>query len=206
MRGLHGQVFEGFVEFVDREADDVGVVAVDAGDKAGEEALDGVGARFVVGFGRREIPVQFLAGDWGDVDDGFGVILKECVVGGETESSQDDVRAAGQGFEHLAGVLRISGFFKDLVIDDDDGVGAEGEFARLADGERFVAGEAQDVIKRRFGRFAELGNLGGANQVGDARGGKEFAAAGGLAREDEHALPMLNSRPRLGEGWSASAG
>ena len=168
------------------EADYVGVVAVDAADEFGGEALDGVGAGFVERLAGGDVLVDFGGGEGAEPDFGFDYRRTGAVGGEQADAGEDAVHAAGEGAEHASGVARVPGLAEDLVADYYDCIGAEDPFAGVAAGGLgFGAGEAADV---RSGGFAgERGFLHarGAGEEGDAGAAEDLAAARGLGCEDE---------------------
>ena len=108
----------------DGEADDVEVVAVDAGDPAGGEALDGVGAGFVHGLTGGDVGCDVGVGEGEEADCGdFG---GDFGAGGGDDGDAGDVvmGAAGEETEHAGGVGFVFGFGEDVVVEGDGGVGA----------------------------------------------------------------------------------
>ena len=107
------------------KADDVEVVALDAGDPASGEALDGVGSGFIHGLAGGDVGVDVFVGeceeaDGGDFGGDFGA------GGGDDGDAGDDVMgAAGEKTEHAGGVGLVFGFAEDVAVEGDGGVGAE---------------------------------------------------------------------------------
>ena len=121
-------MLEGFEEGGDEgdgQANDVEVVAFDAGDPAGGEALDGVCAGLVHGLAGGDIGGDVGVGegeeaDGGDFGGDFGA------GGGDDGDAGDDVMgAAGEKTEHAGGIGGVFGLGEDVVVEGDGGVGAQ---------------------------------------------------------------------------------
>ena len=87
----------------ERQADDVEVVALDARDERGADALDGVAARAALPLAGRDVPVEQRGArraevDLGDLDRG----VDELAVADEGDPADDLVGAAGQARDELA--------------------------------------------------------------------------------------------------------
>jgi hypothetical protein len=114
-----------------READDVEVVAFDARDECGAEALDGVAAGSALPLVGGDVPVEGGRGrraevDLGDRDGGVG----DLAVAGEGDRSDDQMRATGQARDVLARLGRIARLAEDVAVDGDERVGAQRQRAR----------------------------------------------------------------------------
>jgi len=100
------------------QADDVEVVAFDAGNVAACAALNGVGAGFVVGLFGGEVTRDFFGGELGEMDErGFN----EAAALGVGEANESDTRydrmgAAGKIFQHVAGVIGGAGLAEDAAV------------------------------------------------------------------------------------------
>src|SRR6266853_2099937 len=117
---------EGLLETGEGQADDVEIATFDAGDVTAGAALDGVGARFVVGFAGREVAGDFFRGKHVEVDEG-GFDEGDALGVGEADerdASDYGVGAAGKFFEHVAGVVGGAGLAEDVALESDFGVSA----------------------------------------------------------------------------------
>lgn len=63
-------------------------------------------------------------------------------IDGQAHAGDDLMRASGEEMQHAGGVGWIGGLAEDLIVDDDDGVGAENGVVRMlpGDGLRLLAG------------------------------------------------------------------
>ena len=109
----------------DREADDVEVVAFDAGNPAGGAALDGVGSGFVHGLAGGDVDGDLLFGERAEGDGGgFGGDLGGG-CGDKGDAGDDLMGAGGEETQHAGGVGGIGRFAEDVVVKCDDGVGGK---------------------------------------------------------------------------------
>ena len=193
----------------DGEADYVEVGAFDAGDEARGYALDGVGAGFVEGFAGGEVAVNVFSGELGEMDESGFDESAALGVGktNERDAGEDDVGAARKLFEHVAGVVGGARLAEDVGVEGDDGVGGDddgGANGASSDEFGFGAGEALDVILRRFigeGSFVDGGREHGEMEAGVAQ---NVGAAGRGGGEDEFhggGQPPVNS----GQGENTTA-
>jgi len=137
------------------QADHVEVVAFDARDEAAAEALDGVGAGFVVRLAGREIARDVVVRkrnevDEGGLDEAAALHVRET---DESDAGEHGMSAAGKSFEHAASVVGGTGLAKDAAVERDDGVGSNDDGG--ADGARgdefgFGFSEALDHVGGRF--------------------------------------------------------
>jgi hypothetical protein len=194
------EIDEGVVEAGEREAHDVEVTALDAGDEAAGVALNGVGAGFVMRFAGGEVADDLLAGERGKMDErGFD---ESAALGvGEADegyAGDDGVGAARKFLEHMARIVRGAGLAEDETVERDDGVRSDDD--RRADSARgnefgFCFGEALDVFVGRFageGGFVHRGRKYDERETGIA---KDFGAASGGGSEDQ--LHRNNSKGRI---------
>ena len=172
------------------EANDVEVVAFDAGDVAAGAALDGVGTGFVVRLTGGEVTRDFVGGELGDVDEG-GFDEGAAVGVGETDecdAGDDGVGTAGELFEHVAGVVGGAGLAEDAAFESDLGIGADDDGgASGASGNEFGFGEGQ-ALDKVVGGFAGVRCFvdgGRENGEGESGSVEDFGAAGGGGGEDE---------------------
>jgi len=108
----------------DGEADDVEVVAFDAGNPAGGAALDGVGSGLVHGLAGSDVGGDFL---FGKCAEGYGCGFGADLGGGcgdEGDAGDDLMGAAGEETQHAGGVGGVGGLAEDLVVEGYDGVGS----------------------------------------------------------------------------------
>ncbi len=143
------------------EADDVEVVAFDAGDVAAGAALNGVGAGFVVGLFGGEVTRDFFGGELGEMDErgfdeGAALGVREA---DERDAGYDGVGAAGEIFEHVAGVVGGAGLAEDVAFESDDGVGGDDDGgAGGASGDEFGFGVGE-ALDESLGGFAGYGSF-----------------------------------------------
>jgi hypothetical protein len=112
------------------KADDVEVIAFNAGNPTSGTTLDGIGSGFVHGFAGGDIGGDFFVGE-GEESDGGGFGGDFSVCGGDDGDAGDDAMgAAGEKTEHTGGVGGVFGLAEDVIVEGYGGVGAE-------DGESF---------------------------------------------------------------------
>jgi hypothetical protein len=82
------------------------------------------------------------------------------------------------------------------VVNDDGGVCAEDELARVMRGYRlsFFAGEPAYVVDGGFAGIGKFGNVRSVNSEIDSGVAKEFGATWGRGGEDEHGDSIVNGR------------
>lgn len=172
------------------QADNVEVVAFDAGDVAASAALDGVGAGFVAGLTGREVTRDFVGGelremDEGGFDEGAALGVGEA---DESDAGKDGVGATGKIFKHVAGVLGVAGLAEDAALQSDLGIGTDDDGGtRGASGDEFGFGdgEALDQVVGGFAREGGLVDGGREDGEREAGGVEDLCAAGGGGGEDE---------------------
>src|SRR5437870_4913441 len=115
---------EGAHEKGGRQADDVQVVAFDAGDECGAATLDRIGARAALPFAARDVRTEVAWGQRAEIDE------RRICVGGlpgrrdKAETGDDGVAPPGERFEHALGVARIAGLPVDTASEHDRRVDA----------------------------------------------------------------------------------
>ena len=96
----------------------------------------------------------------------------------QANAGDDGVLAAGKQAQHGAGVIRVRGFFENLIVDDDDGVGAQHDFAGALPGRfRLGARQAPHVIDGAFARATHFFHRLRAHREMESGDGQQFAAA-----------------------------
>ena len=172
------------------EADDVEVVAFDAGNEAAGLTLDGVGAGFVVGFAGGEVAGDVVVGKLREVDE--GVFDESAALGvreaNESDAGEDGVGASGKLFEHVAGIVGGARLAEDVAVEGDDGVGSDddgGSHGAGGDELGFGAGETQDVVGGGFARKGSFVDGGGHDLKGKAGVVEDCGPAGRRGGENE---------------------
>lgn len=165
------------------EADYIEVVAFDARDEAAGLALDGVGAGFVARLAGCEVTRDFARGERSEMD--FGGFDEGAALGaGEAEegdAGDDGVRAPGEGFEHVAGVVCRARLAEDAAVEGDEGVGGEDDgWAQGVRGDAFgfSVGEAFDESDWRFTRASSFVDGRRGNLEPETGVAENFGAAG----------------------------
>lgn len=184
------ELAEGQEKAGEREADDIEVAALDAGDVAAGEALNSVSAGFVERFTGGEVAGDFVGGELGEADEsGFDEVAALGVgKADEGDAGEDRVSAAGEEFEHAAGVVGGAGLAENASFEDDNGIGADddgGTNGASGDEFRLGLGEASDEIGRRFVGDGSLIHGGGEDGEGEPGVAKNFSAARRSGTEDE---------------------
>ena len=175
---------------MDGQADDVGITAFEAGDVAGGEALDGVGAGFAEGFAGGDVGVDFSGRHSGHLNVGALDAAPEIAVKAEADGGKDEVGAALKGGEHGDGGGCAGRLFEDPF---DSGVeqyngGVGGEHALIGGGvERsgFFAGETGDVGGGGFAVSFDFFDAAGTDLKGDTGLGEQVSAARRFAGKQE---------------------
>ena len=200
-------------DLLHREADDVVVVALHPGDEGVADLLDGVGPGLVEERALVEVALDHLVrelaeGDVGQVVAGEQAVLVPAIKG---QAGDDPVPPAGQGPEHVPGVLPAGRLAQDAQPQGDDGVGADDDRLREA------LGGGPGLEDGRGDREVEgvLGGDGGFVDVGreDAElrrdPGHELPAPGrGRGEDDVHAAYCTRIRgarqpgPYLGKSFA----
>src|SRR5712692_10749936 len=168
---------EGVLESGEGQADYVEVATLDARDVAAGAALDGVAAGFIVGLTSGEVTGDFFGGERGEVhqrglDDGEPLGVGKADEG---DTGEDGVRAAGQPFQHMAGIVGGARLTEDVAFEGDLGVGADDDGrANGACGNEFGFGngETLDEIAGGFagvGCFVDCGREHGEGETGVAK-------------------------------------
>ncbi len=173
---------EGLLEAGKRQANDVEVTALDAGNVTAGAALNAIGASFVVRLAGGEIPGDFLGGESSEVHErGLheGAAL-DIGKADEGDAGDDGVRAAGKLFQHVTGLVgrarlaknaAVQGYFR--VGGDDDGRadGAGGDKVRLG------VSQALNEIVRGFARVRRFVDGGGEHREMEPSVAQDFGAA-----------------------------
>src|SRR6266852_5919281 len=154
--GRRGSVFgpaefgEGAAETRERQAHDVEVTAFDAGNEAAGVALDGIGARYVVGLAGGEVVSDFIGGERGEVYVGDFDARAALGVGETDESYTGDhgVGAPGKFFKHLAGILAGARLPEKAALQSHLSVrGNDNSRANSASGDELGFGAGQPLHK-----------------------------------------------------------
>jgi hypothetical protein len=96
------------------------------------------------------------------------------------------VAAAGEHGEARADLGFVDGLGQDAAADGDDGVGGQGELARLMDDRGLFGGQAAGMQARELVAAGCLVDVGGGDAIGgDADLGQEGEPAGARRGEDE---------------------
>ncbi len=207
---------EGLGDARQGEADDVEVVAFDAGDVAARAALDGVGASFVVRLLGGEVAGDFFIGELGEMDEGGfdETAALRIWKAYKRHAGEDRVGAAGKIFKHAAGVVAGARLAEDAALKSDLGIGTDDDGRACgASGDEFGFGdgEALDQVVGGFtgvGRFVDGGREDGE---GESSAVEDFGAADGGGGENEfHEVPEFlegkNTIARTRQGpvlWSS---
>lgn len=152
---------------------------MDAIDKAGGAALDGIGTGFVVRFAGTDIGADLFRGERQHEDSGTGQVNDRLSCRAKTDGRVDPMRTAGQKRQHALGVSQIGRLPEDLVIDTDDGVGRKnnviaGGCERLC----FLEGQTANELFRGVSGFPDFGYVGWLYPVFNTCGQQKFVAAG----------------------------
>src|SRR6266511_6284428 len=119
----------------DREADDVEVVALDAGDEGGAPALDRVAPSTAAPLLGLEVPAREGVVDRAEGDGGGDGGLADPF---QVDAGDDLVGAAGESLEHVRGLCFAQWLAVEAPVEGDHGVDAEDQLAldrlRLAAG------------------------------------------------------------------------
>jgi len=117
--------------------------------RVGTGLVEGFAAGYILrDFGFREGSEAHLRG---------GMIDDDAVAVTKTDTGDDSVLAAGKQAQHGAGVIRVHGFFENVVINRDGGVGAQHDFiGAFPGGFGFGGRQATDVVNRTFARSAHF--------------------------------------------------
>ena len=181
---------EGVVEAGEGQADDVEVAAFDARDVAAGATLDAIAASLIVGLAGGEISVYLFRRKHGKVhqrglDEGEPLGVGKA---NEGHPGEDGVCAAGEPFQHVAGIVRGARLAEDVAFEGDLGVGADDDHrADGARGDEFGFGD-RETLDENVGGFAGVRSLvdgGGEHAEGKAGVAKDFCAADGSGSEDE---------------------
>jgi len=176
------ELVERVLEAGKRQADDVEVAAFDAGNEAAGAALDGVGPGFVIRFSAGEIARNFFFGEDGEVDQrGLDEVELLCVgKADEGDAGDDGMGAAGESFEHVAGVVGGTRLAEDAAFEGDDRVGGDDDGgADGAGGDQLGlgSGKALDEVVRSFAGIRCFVDGGGEDRERDSGGAKNLCAA-----------------------------
>src|SRR5580692_4454902 len=181
---------EGLGDVGQRQADDIKVVAFDAGDVAAGAALDGVGAGFVVGFFGREVTRDFFFRELGEMHQGG--FNERAALGvrkaNERDSGYDRMGSAGKIQEHMARVVARAGLAEDAAFEGYDGVGRN--YDSGADGSGggefgFGVRQALDQITGRFAGDGSFVDRGSNDCERKACVAEDFGAAGRGGSENQ---------------------
>jgi hypothetical protein len=190
---------EGLLEASERKADDIEVAAFDARDVAAGAALNSVAACFVVRFSGGEITGDLLGGEHIEVHE-RGLDESEALGVGKSDEGDpcnDGVSVSRKSLEHVASVVRGTGFAEDVAFKSDFGIGANDDGgANGASGNEFGFGvsEALDEVVSRFtsvGSFVDRGRESGKREASLM---ENFGAADGSGSKDEFHRESRNFR------------
>jgi hypothetical protein len=165
------------------EADNVEVATLDARNEPAAETLNGVCAGFVVRLLGSEIPGDVAGSEGREMDErGFHKVAALGIgEADERNSGYYRVRAAGERFEHAAGVVGVAGLAKDAAVERDDRVGSNNDsWTHRAGNDEFSfgVGETLDEFVRRFIRIWSFIDCGGHDVERDSGIAENFGAAG----------------------------
>jgi hypothetical protein len=173
----------------DRQSHDIGKGAVEVLDDHFAVFLDRIGAGLVEGIDVFEVTAN-LAGIEGMKRDVGAFHESALAMTPEVEEADPGdhlMRAALEERQHPAGVVKGGWFTEEVVIDTDEGIGAEDLMIGVLFGDR--AGLAIGVELTEFMRaevvMKHLGQGAGDGFEAEAHMAQEFAAAGRCGGEDE---------------------
>lgn len=99
----------------------------------------------------------------------------------------DAVLPAGEETQHAAGILFVTWFAEDFVVQENDGIGAEDNIAPATlDSASLFFGHAADKIQRGLTCATDFGHGGRPDDVIDPGREQQFVAARGSGGENQH--------------------
>jgi len=165
----------------ERQTNNIEITAFDARNEAARVSLDGIGAGFVMRFASGEIAGNFLRRERGemhqsgfDKSDAFGVRKPN-----KRNAGKNRVGAAGESFEHVAGIVGRTRLAKNVAVESDSSVSSNNN--GRADGARrgefcFGDGETLDKIVRRFTGVSGFVNSGRKHSERKSSAAQDFGA------------------------------
>ena len=175
---------------VNGQAYDVEVATFDPANVTRGEALNRIAARFIEGFARGNIGVDFEAGHWCEVDAGFFDADGLLSAPEKADSGEHRMRSPCEQAQHSFRIPGIGGLFEDdfavPIQHENRCVGGQDSLEiPMAGGSSLFRGQASHIISGGFLRAVKFLNRRRPRNKGQCSHVEEVSTAGGIAREHE---------------------